>query len=265
TLPRSLGFIAIHPEGKFLFASNYREGTLDGYQLDGDGKIKVESLVAINEGRPTAHCVRLSPDRKNLYVPYVKEHNALYQYAFDEDSGEITALDPLNAEPPEGTGPRHFVYHPDLPLVYFSEEQGLGVSVYERDSASGLLTFRESVVGVGPDIPETGRSASDIVITPDKRFIYIGIRGSNQEFDFVSGFELGEGGRPMALKPVPTADTPWGLAVTPDSRYLVVTASGAGEIIAYEIQTDGNLEKIASVSTAKGITDLEVFRSIQIH
>ena len=37
-----------------------------------------------------------------------------------------------DAGPPADSGPRHLVYHPRLPLLYFSEEQSLGVSIYRR-------------------------------------------------------------------------------------------------------------------------------------
>lgn len=81
-----------------------------------------------DEGRKEAHCILPSPDNRNLYIPYVKSNNAILQYRFDPKSSKVEPLEPLDAQPPAGTGPRHIVYHMTIPLVHFSNEQHLGVS-----------------------------------------------------------------------------------------------------------------------------------------
>lgn len=63
-----------------------------------------------------------TPDNRFVYVPHVKGNNALFQYAFDAATGSIAPLDPVDIGPPEGSGPRHVAYHPDLPLAYFMRQ-----------------------------------------------------------------------------------------------------------------------------------------------
>ena len=47
-------------------------------------------------------------------------------------------------------GPRHLVFHPELPVAFTTNEQGNSVSVYDLDAATGLLTYR-SVASTTPD------------------------------------------------------------------------------------------------------------------
>jgi len=120
-----------------------------------------------DEGRKEAHSILPSPDNRNLYTPYLKSNKAILQYRFDPETGRIESLEPLDAQLPTDKGPWHIVYHPTLPVAYFSNEQSLGVSVYDRDTQSGQLKFHSVCEAVSSDEPTEGFSSSDIVITPD--------------------------------------------------------------------------------------------------
>jgi 6-phosphogluconolactonase (cycloisomerase 2 family) len=78
-------------EENFLLGANYREGVIDVYQLD-ENHIPTTHVSSLNEGRKNAHCVLLSPDNRFVYIPYVKDTNALFQYQFNEGTGAITPL-----------------------------------------------------------------------------------------------------------------------------------------------------------------------------
>ena len=181
-------------------------------------------MATVDEGKKEAHCVLVSPDNKYLYIPYVKGNLALLQYRFDASSGTVTPLDPLNANPPVGTGPRHLVYHPTLPMVYFTNEQGIGLSTYER-LANGQLSLRQDIAILPEGMSKEGLSASDLEITPDGKFIFAGLRGHSQDFDRIARYRVREDGQAELLGLTPTDKIPWGLALSPDGRYLLVSAT----------------------------------------
>jgi 6-phosphogluconolactonase len=160
------------------------------YGLDEKGA-PTKWVAGRDEGRKEAHCILAPPDNRNLYIPYVKGNNALLQYRFDAETGDLSPMEPSNAMPPDGTGPRHMAYHPTLPVVYFSNEQHLGVSVYDRDS-EGRLRFRKVCDALKADEPKEGISSSDIVITPDGRFLFAGIRGHQRAFDWIARYRIAE-------------------------------------------------------------------------
>ncbi|MEM8955602.1 MAG: beta-propeller fold lactonase family protein [Verrucomicrobiota bacterium] len=256
-LKHGYAYLSLDRANRFLLGANYRGGQIDVYSLKENGALGPR-VAALDEGRPTAHCVLPSPDNSFVYIPYVKDQNALYQYQFDPASGNLTALDPLNADPPEGTGPRHMAYHPTLPFVYFSNEQGIGVSVYEK-LESGQLKFKQNVEVIpASERPEKGASASDITITPDARFLFTGQRSGDETAlpNAINRYRINDDGQVEHLGATPADAIPWGLALSPDGHFLLVTAFKGGTLTAYEITEDGDLIKAASLPIPEKISDL---------
>ncbi len=247
-------FISLDRSAAFLFGVSYGNGRLHVYPLGEDG-VPGKAVATVDEGKKEAHCVLVSPDNMYLYIPYVKDNLALLQDRFDASSGAVTPLDPLSANPPPGTGPRHLVYHPTLPMVYFTNEQGLGLSTYERLS-NGQLALRQDIAILPEGISKEGLSASDLEITPDGKFVFAGLRGHSQDFDRIARYRVGEDGQAELLGLTPTDKIPWGLALSPDGEYLLVSATTGATLSAYRITIEGGLEKAASLSWDAEISDL---------
>lgn len=248
-------YLSTDRSGRFLLSASYSNGTIDVYGLDNKG-FPTQWITGRDEGRKEAHCILPSPDNRNLYIPYVKSNNAILQYRFDSATGNIQPLEPLDARPPADTGPRHIAYHPTLPVVYFSNEQHLGVSVYDRDTESGQLKFRSVCEAVTADEPKDGISSSDIVITPDGRFLFAGIRGHGRDFDWITRYRIDQHGGISLIGRTPADKIPWGFTLSPHGEYLFVTASQGTTITAYKVGKEGSLEKVASIPCDQGITDI---------
>ncbi|MCA9071255.1 MAG: beta-propeller fold lactonase family protein, partial [Planctomycetaceae bacterium] len=247
-------YLSLDRANRFLLGVNYFDGLVDVYSLDEAGNPD-QRVAKLNEGRRNAHCVFPSPDNRFVYIPYVKETNALFQYRFDSKTGKLTPLDPQNAHPPEGTGPRHMAYHPQKPIVYFSNEQHLGVSAYDIEK-SGQLKLRQVCDAVDKDESKKGVSSSDIAITPDGRFLFAGIRGHTRDFDWISRYRIQENGDLELLGLTPADKIPWGLTLSPDGNYLLATAFQGGTLTAFRITETGELQKSASLNWDKSISDL---------
>ena len=141
-LQDSTGYTSFDRTGGYFLTSSYHDGHFDVYQVKPDGVLG-DRVSHQQVAEKYAHSVLTTPDNRFLYVPCVKEFNAIYQYSFDEKTGDVQPLDPFDAKPPHMFGPRHIAYHPSLPYVYFSNEQQLGVSAYRiarRRSACGSPT-----------------------------------------------------------------------------------------------------------------------------
>lgn len=247
-------YLSLDRSGAFLFGVSYGNGRLNVYRLDEKG-VPGKAVATVDEGKKEAHCVLVSPDNNYLYIPYVKGNLALLQYRFDASTGAVTPLDPLNANPPTGTGPRHLVYHPTLPMVYFTNEQGIGLSTYERLS-DGQLALRQDIPILPEGMSKEGLSASDLEITPDGKFIFAGLRGHSQDFDRIARYRVREDGKAELLGLTSADKVPWGLALSPDGKYLLVSATTGATLTAYRITTEGDLEKAASLSWDAEISDL---------
>lgn len=247
-------YLSLDRSGAFLFGVSYGNGRLNVYRLGEDG-LPGKAVATVDEGKKEAHCVLISPDNQFLYIPYVKGNLALFQYRFDASSGAVTPLDPLNANPPVGTGPRHLVYHPTLPMVYFTNEQGIGLSTYERQ-ADGQLVLNQDIPILPEGMSKEGLSASDLEITPDGRFIFAGLRGHSQDFDRIARYRVKEDSQAELLGLTQADKIPWGLALSPDGKYLLVSAYNGATLTAYRITNEGDLEKAASLTWDAEISDL---------
>lgn len=254
TLDRSYDYLSTDRAGRFLFGCDYGSGAVDVYPLNAEG-MPGTRVHGLDEGRKHAHCVFPSPDNRSVYIPYVKEANALLQYAFDPATGRLSPLEPQDVGPPAGSGPRHLVYHPRLPLVYFSEEQGLGVSIYRR-AEDGRLSLWQRARAVPADAPASGVTSSDIVITPDGRHLYAGIRGHTHDYDFIACYAVGAAGSVAPRGLVAADKIPWGMAVSPDGRYLAVTGFESATLMVYSIAADGGLTRAATLPWDEKITDV---------
>jgi 6-phosphogluconolactonase (cycloisomerase 2 family) len=247
-------YLSLDRSGSFLFGVSYGNGRLNAYRLGADG-LPGKAVATIDEAKKEAHCVLISPDNQFLYIPYVKNNLALLQYRFDASSGTITPLDPHDANPPKGTGPRHLVYHPTLPTVYFTNEQGIGLSTYER-RPDGQLALRQDIAILPEGMSKEGLSASDLEITPDGKFIFAGLRGHTQDFDRIARYRVRADGQAELLGLTKADKIPWGLALSPDAKYLLVSAYTGATLTAYRITTEGGLEQAASLSWDAQISDL---------
>lgn len=247
-------YISLDRKNRYLLGANYRSGYVDVYALS-ENDVPWKTVATLDEGRKNAHCVLTSPDNRSFYIPYVKDTNALYQYSFDGKTGKVSPLKPINANPPEGTGPRHLAYHPTLPILYFSNEQHLGVSAYRR-AESGHLSVLQICDLTGPEAPAEGVSSSDIVITPDGKYLFAGIRGHKHDFDWISRYGIMEDGKIKHLGLTPADKIPWGLALSPSGKYLLATGFEAGILMAYLIEDGGNLKRVGTLEWDKQISDL---------
>ncbi len=253
-LAHGYSYLSLDRANRYLLGVNYFGGFVDVYALDNSGR-PTKQVVALNEGRRNAHCALVTPDNKYLYIPYVKETNAIYQYQFDAKNGKLKAIESKNANPPAGTGPRHIAYHPKKPIIYFSNEQHLGVSAYNI-TKSGALKLRQVCDAVGKDTPKDGVSSSDIAITSDGRFLFAGIRGHKRDFDWISRYRIKANGDLELLGLTPADKIPWGLALSPDGRYLMATAFEGGTLTAYRVGKAETLKKAGTLKWDKKITDL---------
>lgn len=249
--------LAVNADAGWIAGASYRTGWLDLYELDETGRIG-RVLVSRNEERKNAHYVLISPDQKNLYVPYVKDFNALMQYGLNGKT--LTPLDPVNAKPPEGTGPRHLANHPAGKFVYASNEQRAGASVYQR-LPNGQLKHVQTCDAFEKFPRASDLSSSDIQCTPDGRFVFVGIRDREKEHDAIARFKVNEDKTLSFLGRTPADAVPWGLALSPDGRHLLASGTIAGTLQVFLVSKEGELTLAAKYKWGDKVTDL-VTRSI---
>jgi 6-phosphogluconolactonase len=242
--------------GRYLLTASYFAGHIDVYRIGKGGSLS-ESICNIYENRDKAHAIRVTNDNRFAYVPYVKDQNAMFQYSFDSKTGQLKPLKPAQAKVGDGTGPRHMAYHPTKALIYFSNEQHCGTSTFQINKNGTLKLIQ--VCDAGPQLPLPKVAASDIEITADGKFVFVGVRDfADGKVDSIHRFQTKDDGTLTHLGGTPADAIPWGLQVSPSGKYLLVTASKGNTLTAYEITKDGDLKKTLVIGWGQTIRDIAV-------
>jgi 6-phosphogluconolactonase len=209
-----------------------------------------------------AHAISTDPSNRYAFVPHIARiqdnvleppknipgPNVIMQFRFDGGSGRLTPSSPYRVEQPELAGPRHYCFHPNLDLVYFSNEQGCSVTSYRLDRATGTLSTVQTISTL-PDGFSARNTCSQIHLTPSGRFLYVGNRGHNSIAGFAVNAATGEltaGGR------VPTEAVPSAFALDPAGRFLFAAGSASGRLASYRIDSEtGSLTPLSTYAVGQ--------------
>lgn len=226
--------------GRHLFVSNYWGGSIAVLGIATDGALRPMSSLVQHEGGttepgrepgPHAHCLRLdSADRFALVADLGRDE--LVVYRFDPAKGGLTPHDPPGIGLRPGTGPRHFVFHPDGRHVYLLNEISSTVALLAYDPIAGRLTAIQTVPTLPADFAGSN-AAAEIAISPDGRRLY----SSNRGHDSLAIFTID--GDTRRLTPVghqPTfGRTPRHFAIDPTGAYLVAANQESDSIVVFSI------------------------------
>ena len=147
--------------GRYLLTAYYVAGEVTVHAIGKDGALSEKPLQSI----PTAdkaHAIVPDPSNRFVFVPHTGP-NAIFQFTFDARAGKLSANDPAKLTTPQGTGPRHLVFHPSKPIAYVANEQGGSVTAYALDPKAGTtvkLTLDKAYVERVPNESKTHKYLS---------------------------------------------------------------------------------------------------------
>ena len=145
-------------KGKFLLSAYYQAGHVGVHPIGDNGAVG-EPPVEWIETDIGAHAIQTDPSNRFAFVPHIASlfdnvmeppkdtpgPNVIFQFKFDEETGHLTPNSPLKLYPEDRLGPRYYCFHPNLNVVYFSDEQGCSVTAYDMNaSTGGLAAFQTS-------------------------------------------------------------------------------------------------------------------------
>lgn len=183
--------VCLDPIGNYVVGAGYASGTVVVARYAQDGSLTRTDLV-VHEGKsiiprrqesPHAHSARFTPGGNGLLVPDLGIDKVM-NYDFDRHSGRLS----LNTGQPyiqveEGEGPRHLIFHPELPLAYLLTEIGNHIYVYHY-YANDRTFCRKQVISVLPEDFYGVSHSAELIISSDGRFLY----SSNRGHDSISAF-----------------------------------------------------------------------------
>jgi 6-phosphogluconolactonase (cycloisomerase 2 family) len=110
-------------------------------------------------------------------------------WRFDDVKGALIPSDPPSVAVPPGDGPRHFTFHPNGRWLYSLQEEGSTVMTFDFDPSNGRVREKQALSTLPRGFAGTSFT-SEIVLSPDARFVYV----ANRLHDSIAWFSIGADG-----------------------------------------------------------------------
>jgi len=239
-------FMAPDRTGTHLLCAYYQGGGAAVHRLGADGAVGAPSLAWLATATG-AHAIATDRSNRFAFVPHIARlndnvleppknnpgPNVIFQFKYDAQPGSLAPNSPLRVEQTETLGPRHYCFHPNLDLVYFSNEQGCSVSAYRLDNATGTLSAVQTITTL-PAGFTARNTCSQIHLTPSGRLLYVGNRGHNS----IAGFAVDASGRLTPAGQASTEPVPSAFCLDPAGHFVFAAGSASGRLASYRINEE---------------------------
>jgi 6-phosphogluconolactonase len=242
-------YVSTASNGRYVLVANYGGGTIAALPAGADGKLQQASASIAFSGsgpnpkrqeKPHAHCIKPSPDgRFVLAADLGTDRLMIFRFA----GGMLRANDPPFASLDPGAGPRHFAFHPRLPMVYVINELASTLTALrwnaEKGSGEPLKTISTLPAGF------TGNnSTAEVVVHPNGQLLF----GSNRGHDSIAVFRLDSKGIPDLAGHTPSGGkTPRNFNLDPTGRFLLAANQATDNVVVYKLNaSDARLEPAGS-------------------
>ncbi len=239
--------LSVDKTGRYLLSAHYGGGLVGVHPIREDGAVEGPPATW-HETATYAHYTQTDPSNRFVFLPHVSDSNVIYQFKFDEATGSLTPNAPPTVPQPPNTGPRHYVHHPDLDIVYVDNEQGSSVTAYNFDTGHGTLSAFQTISTL-PDDWDGENTCAQIHIDPKGRFLYASNRGHDSIATYRIDRNTGtlESTGQAATEPMPRA-----FNIDPSGQFLFAGGLESDNLAAYGIdQNTGELQSLEVYSVGK--------------
>ena len=232
--------VAADPQGRFIIATCWGDGQVILFELDDDGAItsrfSAEAAVDPHHNGPTdqprpsrAHSSLMLPDGRILTADLGNDLVRVWTY----QPGSGLQAD-HHVVLPKGSGPRHMVRH-SSGTVFVDTEYSLEVAAV-RSEPQGVFELT-AMVPVSVNKPFDGDAAAEIALSPDGRFAYVGVRGSNRMCILKVSAEG------TSLEPLADVSTggDWPRHHLVRDGWLLVAHEGSNDVVSYRLDPASGL------------------------
>ena len=164
-------------------------------------------------------------------------------YKIDLRSGKLRSNEqqPWVSTKP-GSGPRHFVFHPNGRFAYLVNELDSTVVAYAYNINNGSLRELQIISTLPRDFKGINYAA-DIHMSPSGRFLYVSNRGHDSLAIYQVDEEMG------TLKNVGYVHTqgkwPRSFAIDPSGKFLMVANQQSNNLVSFQVNEENGLLKPA--------------------
>lgn len=222
-------YIATDKTGSYLLSAYFGASKAAIYPIGENGELQSTATRIISTAT-NPHAISTDPSNQFLYITNMTG-NKILQYKFDTVTGIFSAMDPSEIVPPEGTGPRHFVFHGGKKIMYVVNETGNSITSYKITN-SGVLE-RSQTISTLPETFSGTNKCADIHITPDNKFLF----ASNRGHESIASFRIDpETDSLIANGFYNTVSSPREFDIDPTGSFLYVAGETSDNLAYYRIE-----------------------------
>ena len=233
--------LSLDPSGRWLMVTNYTSGSLTVLPVLPDGRLGPRSDFTEHSGplgpdskrqeRAHAHMIQFDPGGRFVLASDLGL-DRVYIYRLDSESGRLMAHSPAWATLTPGSGPRHFIFHPNRRFVYVANELASTVTACTWDGERGLLhpvhsqsTLPDSFAGLN--------EVADIHLDPAGRYLY----GSNRGHDSLAIFLVDEQDGSLTARGHASTGghTPRNFAIDPTGSFILAANQDSDTVVTLRI------------------------------
>ena len=232
-------YISIDKTGRWVAVGNYSSGSLAILPINPDGTLGTPSTSiehrgqGVNKSRQESahvHSTVFSLDNNYLYVPDLGIDKVMI-YSFDAKTGKLSPFKDAAFKLEDGSGPRHFDFHPNGKWAYLIQEMAGTVTVFNYKKGSLEKIQSISTLPKGYSKPFT---SADIHVSPDGKFLYTSNRDSSNtiaifKIDQLSG-KLYLSGHQSTM-----GKTPRNFNLDPSGNFLLVANQNSDSVVVFKI------------------------------
>lgn len=230
-------YVIVDKTGRWVVVANYSSGTGAVLPIRGDGSLG-EAVSTFRHGghgvnpnrqeAPHVHSTVLSPDNHYLFVQDLGI-DKIIEYSFNDRTGAIAKKDSVSLK--AGSGPRHFVFHPNGKWAYLVQEMGGTVTAF--DYQKGRLKTTQTISTLPPGFSQYFTSA-DIHVSPDGRFLYASTRDSANT---IAIYSIDQRSGQLHLRGFQSTlgKTPRNFNFDPGGNYLLVANQNSDDVIVFKV------------------------------
>jgi 6-phosphogluconolactonase len=244
-----VSYIGVDQPSDTLLVANFEGGLTAALPISKTGALGPPASIAQDTGSgpsprqtgPHPHHVAIDPSGRFALVADFGA-DRVFVLHFDRATRTLSAGDPAGpysyATAP-GSGPRRVAFHPNGRTLYLLSELTADVQTLRWDPSDGHLTHRQTLPLVTSAFTGT-KSASDLAVSRDGRFVYAGDRSENslvvlavdQRTDLLT-----------TIQRIPCGGvTPWAFSVHPGGRWLFVANEASSTVNLFGVdQRSGKL------------------------
>ncbi len=235
-------FVDVSGDGKFVAIANYGSGTTALYPVQNNGGLQPSTSVIVNQGSgydksrqssPHAHSIKFSPFNNRVFSADLGTDQL---NIFTLNDNELVPFSQKSVKMKPGSGPRHFVFHPNENVIYVINELSSTITALKKQNE---MWSEFQTISTLPAGFEGTSYCADIHISPDGQFLY----GSNRGDNSIAVFAIDEKTNRLNSKGIVSVEGNWprNFVLSSNGNFMLVANQKSGNITVFRINKESGM------------------------